>query len=264
MTIGHQLELGRDAGPVSARNSSKGALVSEAQAVFKAIGDGMPLGDLRQACLSGRLLRNPARETRRRIWDSIHYRYLAWDPPQWVITDLAKAASAESGSRVFVGIAYLHYARRDCLTFDFVTDRLWATWLDKKQAVSRDDVLDFITEYEQRDDTVKRWRDSTRLKLAGNVLSALRDFGVLAGVQRKVLQKPLVPTEVALHLCRLFDAQGLRGRAVLDAPDWRLFLFDTHDVTQVLGQLAQRREIRFEKSGRTTVLDIPRHPQAGE
>jgi hypothetical protein len=45
--------LGRDAGPVSARNSSKGALVLEAQAIFRAIGGGMPIGDLRQACLSG-------------------------------------------------------------------------------------------------------------------------------------------------------------------------------------------------------------------
>jgi hypothetical protein len=249
---------------MSARNSSKGALVSEAQAVFRAIGGGTPVGDLRQACLSGKLLRNPARETRRRIWDSIHHRYLAWNPPQWVITDLAEAASGESGSRVFLGLAYLHYARRDCLTFDFVTERLWTTWRDKKHAVSRDDALDFITEYEQRDDSVRRWRDSTRLKLAGNMLSALRDFGVLAGVQRKVLQKPLEPAEVTLHLCRLLDAQGLRGRAVLDAPEWRLFLFDAHDISQALAQLAQRGEIRFEKSGRTTVLEVPQHPQAGE
>lgn len=254
------LPMGRDAGPVSARNSSKGALVSEAQDVFRAIANGMAVGDLRQACLTGRLLRHPARETRRRVWDSIHYRYLAWSPPEWVIADLAGAAAGEPGSRIFIGLAYLHYARRDRLTYDFVTERLWANWRENTPSASRDDVLDFITEYEQRAIIVRRWRDSTRLKLAGNVLSALRDFGLLTGVQRKVLQRPPVPLEVVLHLCRLLDAEGLCGRALLDASDWRLFLFDAYDISQALAQLAQRGEIHFEKSGRTTVLDMPRHP----
>jgi hypothetical protein len=91
--------------------------------------------------------------------------------------------------------------------------------------VRRDDVLDFLVEYESRDCAVKRWRESTRKKLAGNVLSALRDFGVLTGVQ-----------------------------------DWRLFLWEPHDTSLVLAQLAQRGEIRFERSGRIVVLDVPGHP----
>jgi hypothetical protein len=48
--------------------------------------------------------------------------------------------------------------------------------------VSRDDVLDFLADYESQDALVKKWRESTRKKLAGNVLSALRDFGILTGV----------------------------------------------------------------------------------
>ncbi|MBI2837089.1 MAG: DUF1819 family protein [Acidobacteria bacterium] len=245
---------------MSARNSSKGALVSEARAIFRAVADGFAIKDLRQACVAGHLLRHPAMETRRHIWNSLRHRYLAWGPPVWVVADLADAASGESRSRIFTGLAYLHYARRDRLTFDFVTEWLWGVWREKNLAVTRDDVLDFITEYEHRDAAVRRWRDSTRLKLAGNVLSALRDFGLFTGVQRKVLQRPQVPLEVVLHLCRLLDAEGLRGRSLLDAVDWRLFLFEAHDVSQALAQLAQRRDIHFEKSGRTTVLDLVRHP----
>ena len=101
--------------------------------------------------------------------------------------------------------------------------------------------------------------ESTRKKLAGNVLSALRDFGVLSGVQRKVLQRPIVPPEVALHLCRLLHAEGLRGRSLLEAPDWRLFLWEPHDISMALAQLAQRGEIQFERSGRTVILEIPTH-----
>jgi hypothetical protein len=98
------------------------------------------------------------------------------------------------------------------------------------------------------------------VKVAGNVLSALRDFGLLTGVQRKTVQRPVVAQEVVLHLCRLLDAEGLRGRTLLEARDWRLFLWDVQDTSQALAQLAQRGELRFERSGRTVELDVPRHP----
>jgi hypothetical protein len=250
---------GRDEGAVTTRNTSKGALVAEAHAVFRSLASGMTLEDVRGACLTGRLLRQSARETRHRIWEALHWRYFSWSPPRWVLADLAEAAKGDATDRGFVGLAYLHYARRDRLTFDFVTDSLWTHWKSKVLEVRRDDVLDFLTEYEQRDAAVKKWRESTRKKLGGNVLSALRDFGVLTGVQRKSLQRPVVTPEVALHLCRVLAGEGLRGRALLEAREWRLFLWEPHDTSLMFAQLAQRGEIRFERSGRTVVLDVPVH-----
>lgn len=199
-------------------------------------------------------------ETRNRVWDALHWRYFAWGPPQWVLADLAEAAKGDATDRRFVGLAYLHYARRDRLTFDFVTDGLWTRWKSKTLDVRRDDVLDFLADYQSREASVKKWRESTRKKLAGNVLSSLRDFGLLTGVQRKSLQRPVTVLEVALHLCRLLDAEGLRGRALLEARDWRLFMWEPHDTSLALAQLAQHGEIRFERSGRTVVLEVPDQP----
>ncbi len=108
---------GRDTGPVSARNSSKGALVAEAHAVFHALADGKILAEVRTACLAGKLLRQSARETRRRIWQSLDWRYFSWNPPRWMLADLTEAAKGDVTDRRFVGLAYLHYARRDRLTF---------------------------------------------------------------------------------------------------------------------------------------------------
>jgi len=171
--------------------------------VFRAIGGGTSVPDARRACLEGELLRKATRETRNRIWDALNWRYFAWSPPAWVLADLGQAAIEDAGSQRLIGMLYVHYARRDRLTFDFVTDRLWARWKSKAFEVRRDDVLDFLADYESRDTAVKRWRESTRKKLAGNVLSALRDFSLLTGTQRKSLQRPVVMPEVALHLCRL-------------------------------------------------------------
>lgn len=139
-----------------------------------------------------------------------------------------------------------------------MADELWPLWKAGTRDVRRDDVIDFLAE--SANGQPVRWRESTRVKLAGNVLSALRDFGLLTGVQRKTLQRPVVDPEVVLHLCRLLDAEGLRGRALLEARDWRLFLWDIQDTSHALAELAQRGELRFERSGRTVVLEVPKHP----
>lgn len=137
---------GRDVGAVSTRNTSKGALVAEAHAVFRALASGKALDEVRSACLTGRLLLQSARETRHRIWGALDWRYFAWSPPRWVLAELAEAAKGDVTDRRFVGLAYLPYARRDRLTFDFVTDRLWSRWKSKALKVRRDDVLDFLAD----------------------------------------------------------------------------------------------------------------------
>jgi hypothetical protein len=255
--------VGRDIGPPSTRNASKGALIQEAQIVFRKLAGGASRADLRGASLHGDLLRKRAWETRNRIWDALHWRYFAWAPPAWVLSDLTAAAVQDGPSRRLGALLYVHFARRDRLTFDFVTEKLWALWRTRRSEVRRDDVLDFLSLYESEQPNVRKWRESTRKKLAGNVLSALRDFGLLRGVRRKGLQQPVVPPEVALHLVHLLDAEGLRGRRILEALDWRLFLWDAGDVSQALAGLAQRGQLRFERSGSTVVLEIPPTPDPG-
>ncbi len=257
LTSGGPVLSGRDVGPPSTRGTSKGALIREAQLVFRALGRGLSIPEVRQACLRGDLLRKSALETRNKVWAALHWRYFAWDPSAWVLRDLANVAADEGPSATFVSLLYLHHARRDRLTFDLVTNKLWALWKGQRTEVHRNDVLDFLAAYEGEHPHIRKWRESTRRKLAGNVLSALRDFGLLRGVQRKTLQRPTVSPEVALHLVRLLSHEGLRGRRVIEAIDWRLFLWESQDIAQALTALAQRGSLRFERSGSTVVLDVP-------
>jgi hypothetical protein len=251
---------GRDVGPLSARNTSKGAVLHEAQAVFQALEHGLPLSEVHEACLQGTILRQRARVTRRHIWDSLNWRYFAWNPPEWVLSDLERAAAEGPSNAQFVNLAYVHYARRDRLTFEFVTDKLEDLTRMGISRVTREDVLDFLAAKEEQKSHIRRWRESTRKKLAQNLLSALRDFGVLSGAQKKTLRNPSVPPEVAWHLCRLLNCEGLRGRRLLEATDWRLFLWDFRDTARAIGQLAELGKLRFEQAGRTVVLEVPEGP----
>ncbi len=252
--------LGRDTGPASARNTSRGSLIREAHAVFREMGKGATLPEVRSACLYGGLIRQPAHASREKIWNGLYWRYFMWKPPKWVLADLAEAARGEPTDPHFIGLLYVHYARRDRLAYDFVTESLWTRWNTRQLKVKPNDVLDFLANHPIHSEPAARWTDTGRRKLVRNTLSSLRDFGLLHGSRRKMLQRPVVAPEVALHLVHLLYGERLRGRSLLEATDWRLFLWDMEDAVRALGQLAQRGALRFERSGRTVILEIPDPP----
>jgi hypothetical protein len=246
----------RDVGGYSARNSSKGALIEEAARIFAALETGASIAEVRDLVLHGTLLSQRSSQNRKQIWKSVSQRYLVQDEP-WLIREAELQSQQGPHNSEFVSLLYLLYALRDRLTFDFVTSVLWSKIANSKQVVSRNDVLDLLAAATPSQPQIERWSESTRVKLAGSVLTALRDFGLLEGKQKKVLIQPTLPTSTAQTLLRILMREGCRGRQVLENPTWRLFLLKEADVAQLLARLAQDGVIRFEKAGTTVVLELP-------
>jgi hypothetical protein len=246
----------RDSGPYSARNSSKGALLGEAAAVLGALASGVPKADLRSLALSGKLLPQRSFSNRERIFDTLSHRYMSYATP-WMLNAYKAAAVQGPRSAEYVSLLYLHYALRDHLTFDFVTAVLWKQKLDGKLPVQREALLALLDSASSVQPQIARWSESSRRKLAGSILTALRDFGALQGTQRKRLASPPLPLPTAEHLLRLLYVEGKRGREVLQDSAWRLFMLAEPDVVHVLSRLAQERRIGFERAGSTVVLLFP-------
>lgn len=254
----------RDVAGFSSRNTSKGALLNEAFLLFKAMREnGSTVAELRESALRGQAFPRASYENRQRIWDCIHHRYFAPDIP-WVSTSLAAATVQGVGSPDFVSLAYLYFSLRDHLTFALVTEVLWERWRARSLAISVADVLKFLDGEAQNHPAIKKWSPSTRTKVAQSNLAALRDFGVLHGVYSKQIQLPTVSSETVFHLLCILLAEGRHGRAVVEAPDWRLFLWSEDDAAKALADLAQRRWIRFERGGRTVILELIRIPEVGK
>ena len=251
----------RDIGNYSSRNTSKGALLNEAFLLFKTMREnGSTVAELRESALRGQAFPRASYENRQRIWDSIHHRYFAPNIP-WVSASLSSATVLGVGSPDFVSLAYLYYSLRDSLTFAVVTEVLWKRWLARSLAISGADVLDFLDGESKNHPAVKKWSSSTRTKLASSILAALRDFRVLNGIYSKQIQRPTVSPETVFHLLCILIAEGRQGRAVIEAPDWHLFLWSEDDAAKALADLAQRRWIRFERGGRTVILELIRNPE---
>lgn len=251
----------RDVGEFSSRNTSKGALLDEAFLLFKTMREnGSSVADLRESALRGQAFPRASYENRQRIWDSIHYRYFAPDIP-WVSAGLAAATAQGVGSPDFVSLAYLYFSLRDHLTFALVTEVLWERWRARSLAISVTDVLEFLDGKSKSHPAIKKWSPSTRTKVAQSTLAALRDFGVLSGIYSKQIQRPAVSPETVFHLLCVLLAEGRHGRSVIEAPDWQLFLWSEDDAAKALADLAQRRWIRFERGGRTVILELIRIPE---
>lgn len=246
----------RDVGPYSARNTSKGALIEEAHRVFSVIRSGSSIDEVREETLRGTLLSQRSSVNRKRIWTLLQQRYLVPTMP-WITSLVAEKSDPDAHGAEFVSLLYLLYAFRDRLTFDFVATVLWPRVDGGRRSISRNDVLDLLITAAPHQPQIERWSEATRVKLAGSVLTALRDFGLLTGKQKKSITRPRVPLSTAAALVRLLVVEGKRGRQVLEDPAWRLFLLTEAEVAQFLARLAQEGAIRFERAGSTVVLETP-------
>ena len=246
----------RDTGPYSTRNLAKGASITDAGQVFAALRDGLTVEQVRDGAHSGTLLSQRGRSSRERIWASLHQRYLTHRIP-WIISALVDALRHGERSAEFISILYLHYALRDHLTFDFVTEVLWNKGYANRPVVQRADLVDLLDRAAAEQPQIARWTEKSRLKVANSILTALRDFGVLEGTRNKTLVRPVLPLDTVEHLLRVLITEGCRGRQVLEDPSWRLFMLGPQDVAATLAKLAQAGRIRFEKVGRTVVLETP-------
>ncbi len=246
----------RDLSPYSTRNTSKGALLKETAQLLNAVSSGLSLPEVRTQAQDGALLHQRAFASRSKIWRVIHYRLFTHNI-SWVIEDLKKVYRMGPHSPEFISIIYLHYALRDRLTFDFVTQVIWQHWIERSFSVSRDDILSHLDQAAETQQQIQRWSESSRRKLASIILSALRDFGLLRGKQKKMITLPPLPLFTAEHILRILTNEGLRGSEVLSDPTWRLFLRTSDEVAHIFSQLAQVQHIRFERAGSTVVLETP-------
>ena len=243
----------------SPRNSSKGSVISEAFSLFRTMDSTSNLNDLRRKVLDGEVFQKGSFETRSSIWKALRHRYLVV-APEWIAASLIRATEFGPQSAEFLSLAYIYYAFRDRLTLEFILGPVWEKWQDGVTTLDRSDFQVFMEQLAVENCEIRKWHDSTKKKLASQALSALRDFGLLKGTQSKHIQRPTVASETVFHLLCVIIADGKEGRAIIEAPEWRLFLWNEADISNALLTLAQKKWINFEKSGSTVILNLVRLP----
>ncbi len=103
----------------------------------------------------------------------------------------------------------IHVPRQDRLLYDVVQQLIAPRWQTGVTLVLREDVQRYLDAMTPTHPEIETWTHQTRAKLAGNLLSILRDYGLLKGIERKQIVEPVAPAQVVQHLARLLHAEGI-------------------------------------------------------
>jgi len=236
-------------------------LIDETYLILQAYNERDNIRDFRNNVVHRQILPHTSYHTRRTIWNHIFKRYFKHGN-EWVINCLKESVKAGKDSIDFLSLLYLYYVLRDRFTYMFITDRLWSIWDSKTISIGAEDVRDYLEEISDDFIEVTHWREKTKRKLAQNTIRSLTAFGLLKGKGRKTIQQPSISNEAVFHLlCVLWD-EGNRGKQIIEAPDWRMFLFDATNISYNLSRLSILGWIGFEKSGSTVMIDLKREHEA--
>ncbi len=229
----------RAAGVYLPNNTSKTGLLEETRSFLLNYRRFHDAGAALRALVDGELPQR-SRTTRQNIATVIGQRLLRWNPPTWVLDDLAQFA-AETDPAPLKAALLLHVPRQDLLLYDLVQNLMLPRWQSGEFQIIRGDVQRFLDHGAPEHPEVETWSHGTREKLAGNLLTILRDYGLLTGTARKQIVEPIVPLPVAQHLARLLASEGIAASEAAQHPDWRLWLWGERRVTAALGELDNRK-----------------------
>jgi len=212
----------RATGPYLPTAASKNGLIAETRLFLQAYSTSHSIQQARDDLINS-LLQQRSRTTRAVVTRNILSRLTRWNPPAWVLDDLVLASQQEDLSRLR-SLLLLHHARQETLLYDVVQQLIVPRWQGGELQVGRDDALAFLSEAATRQPEVGSWSYETRIKIAGNLLTTLRDYGLLLGKQTKRIVEPAVDQQAVGHLIRLLEEEGIPEVRIAEHSDWRIWL----------------------------------------
>jgi hypothetical protein len=181
-----------------------------------------------------------SRASRATMVNVFRNRLVSWNPPSWVLHDLMRAAD-ETGSPDLRLLLLLHTARQDVLLYEIVQRLIVPRWRQGVTRIEHNDVQAFLDQASPAHPEIADWARDTRTKLAGNVLTVLRDYGLLAGKFPKRIVEPVVTVAATRHLARLLIEEGVPEKQCWLHPDWALWLLEPERARGLLQTLPEQK-----------------------
>lgn len=226
--------------------------------IFREYAENTDKNCLQNRVLTDNITHKKSFYSRENVWRIYFQRYNGC--PSWIKQTIAHSALHGVKSPEFASLAYLYFILHERLVYDFIIEDLWNRWTNKKVSIETKDAQQFIFSKKKEVPVISSWSESTILRCSRSMLTALRDFGLIRGTNKKTLQRPSVSHETVYQLLCILYAEGYRGYNLISSQDWRIFLWNESDVIEALRRLAQLQWIRFERSGSTIMLEFVRLP----
>ncbi len=237
----------------NARLTKAGALLDDMRLLVRAWQPGcdpdrVDVADL--ASLLGKPTRSRARDTFRRAFVP---RFVTGHPRDaW---RLVRALEDRDVSlEVLRPVYYWITARNEPVLHDFVRTELRAWSVQPEKRITTNDVTAWLGT--QLSKQGKSWSESVTTKVARSMLTTLRDFGILEGAAIKKIAPVYLPVESFAYVAFALHDAGATGAAMVNHPDWALFLLSTPAVEQMFLEADRHGLLRYQAAGRIVRIDF--------
>jgi hypothetical protein len=154
-------------------------------------------------------------------------------------------------------ILYFHAARADPLLHDMVTEVLLPLQARGVLDFGIREVQRALATWVQGGRTTAAWSESTTVRVAQGLLSALRDFGVLQGAAKKRIAPAYLPVAAFAYVVFYFKQHQPSGAKLVGLPDWKLFFLPREGVERFLFEAHQHNLLEYHAAGSVTRLTFP-------
>lgn len=195
--------------------------------------------------------------TRSRIEDILvifRQRYI--DDPN-VIYSLKLLISEPHLSEVINRILFFFAAQNDRLLYDAVTVFIPSKKQHGSDEISVPMTVEWINQLVAENKTTTPWSEKTILRCAQELLSTLRDFGILEGVISKKITPFYLPLEAFAYIAFYLNLQVPSGERLIHHPDWKLFFLSDKTVEHFLMEAHQHHLLEYYVAGPVIRLTFP-------
>jgi hypothetical protein len=245
------------ASPYSSRNSSKGAMLTEAKILFSYLAKGNSLDSARRGVFQDNIFGKKTYQTRKKCWIVLHSRYFPKSEGLEQIHPIIALFRSKASEKIKEGVLCYHFATSDLFSYEATTELIYDLYRQGLFNIAPRNIHEFLDLKKKVHPEISKWSPQTRLSLVSHYLSAMRDFGILEGKNQKKIHRPTVEEDLFLYIVTYLRDCGKSPRAILVSNDFKLFLLSQQEVELKLLEAQRSGRIKFQKAGHIVSLELP-------
>jgi hypothetical protein len=241
--------------PYVSRLAARASLYADLQALLAVAREPVPRPDYRRLVIEKNVLSRRSLAAREKAWKELAARYGMDGLSPLFRTYLEEYRRASSG-RERALTSYLMLAIRDRLVCDLGTDWLYEYLRAAPAELRPADVLAFLSSRESAHPEIRGWSTSSRENIASHYLSALKEFGLARGAQRKMSMRPAPGAAPIRFLLRALLLAGAREQEAVQSPLLRLLGLTLEEAVSLLFRLNADGALRCRIQGDVIELNF--------
>jgi len=154
-------------------------------------------------------------------------------------------------------IFYYFSLKNDPVLLDTVTVILKEFLSIHKYDIKTSDLFPYFDLWTKEKKIQREWSENTRIRVARNILTTLRDFGILKGGTKKEISSLYLPNEAFSFIALSQLKCGESGYALLKSLIWRIFFLETGVVERFFIECQQDQLLRYDAAGDIIRVTFP-------